>query len=385
MTERSVAVAEHVARALADPHAVSRWYAAAGPPVEVTEGALDPADLAHGATGSALLFAMLARHVSREWQRFAHEHLMFAVEHLLKRDDLCTIGLFSGAAGVLAVAKYASEGKHYRGLLDALIARIEAVTPVFARAGLELPLRFETMTGLAGVLASLDADDRAAPIVEASLCELVRAALETAGDAETVNFSVSHGLCGPLAALSLRGASRDAEDCARGIAALLIEARVERADGVLLPGVMKQGRSELVRQAWCYGTPGAAVALMFASRRFSLGHEDVAARALETVLRMDPAGWGSKDDALCHGIAGNALCFLAVGGFDERYRAFARELLSGVAERFDAGLPVGYVTVCPPYGSVHCGSFLTGAGGIAVALLADAFEDPTWMRTLALA
>lgn len=384
-SDRCVEAAEHIARAVSDPRAVALWYSADAPATEVTQGALDPGDLAHGATGSALLLAMLARHVSRErWQTLAHDHLMFAVAHLLERDDLCNLGLFSGAAGVLAVAKYASNGKHYRGLLEALIGRIEAVAPSFAGADAELSLRIETMSGLAGVLAALDADDAARPVVEASLCALVRTALADVRDTEPLNLSLSHGLCGPLSALALRGTGTDAAHCARSIARLLVESRVEQDGSLLLPGIVKENRRELVRQAWCYGTPGAAVALLIASRRFGLGYDELTERALESVLRIGPAGWGSVDDALCHGIAGNAICLLTAAAFDDRYREPATNLLSGVLDRFDAEKPFGYVTVCPPYGSVHSGSFLTGAGGIAVALLAGAFGDLTWSRALAL-
>jgi len=138
------------------------------------------------------------------------------------------------------------------------------------------------------------------------------------------------------------------------------------------------------RSAWCYGDPGMVVALLSAARGLGEARwEEVALAVARHDSRRPRQDSGVTDAGLCHGSAG-------LGHFYNRlYQATGEPVFASTAKgwlehtltlrRVDAGLG-GFQAWWPETGQwrpTH--GYLTGSGGIGLALLAATVEiEPEW-------
>jgi lantibiotic biosynthesis protein len=142
------------------------------------------------------------------------------------------------------------------------------------------------------------------------------------------------------------------------------------------------------RLGWCYGDASAALMLMHAAE--ALDREDWRASALDLArhaARRDPGSAGVVDAGLCHGSAGLALVFARLAAYedDAELRAAASTWLGQTLEYWKPGRGCGGFTVQILKDWVADPSFLMGAAGIGLALLALSDpEPPAWDRLLLL-
>jgi len=159
---------------------------------------------------------------------------------------------------------------------------------------------------------------------------------------------VPHGIAGIVGLLRrMDAASTLAEGGARWLLA--------QRQGDALPAVVVDGDARLGNTAWCYGAPGACLALGGA-------HE------LTGWLVRPP--WPTESLALCHGAAG--LMHMA----NRMYQATRNEVYRHTALAWLEQVLAG-IEQAPP------GDLLDGSAGIALALLAVATDlPPAWDRML---
>jgi hypothetical protein len=204
---------------------------------------------------------------------------------------------------------------------------------------------------------------------------------------------MAHGLAGVIAFLGRCCASgvRDAGPLLHRAVSFLLS-QEGRSGGscfplTLVPGVDVPGS----RAAWCYGDPGAAVALLLAARGAGEPAWEVVARRVARAAAARPRdACGVVDAALCHGAAGLGHLFnrLYQATGDEELGAAARAWFGEVlARRADGAGIAGYRSHDPAPGATvpwdDDASLLSGAPGIALALLsATASEEPVWDRVL---
>ncbi len=147
------------------------------------------------------------------------------------------------------------------------------------------------------------------------------------------------------------------------------------------------------KPAWCYGDPGVAIALLAAARALrSPSLEGEAIALARRAAARDPAESKIFDAGLCHGTLGTAhllnRLYQATG--DESLGAGARAWFErGLAMRCEGRGVGGYAFYYAPDGKttqwVDDPTFLSGAAGVALALLAFASDaEPTWDRLLLL-
>jgi hypothetical protein len=432
MPAAALAVAAEVAARVADPGRAAGLVAAA------LRQTARPGSVhwrghavGQGHAGLALLFGALDRRLPGEgWDRTAHRHLALAVR---AAESLAhpPAGLFAGLAGVGLVASCLSEdGSRYRRLLAGVD---QALAARAGRAGRELlgggvPDRtrgvavreFDLISGLAGVGAYLLVR-RAQPGVAPALRGLLEGLVELTGaDADGprwrtpparlpaaerahypagyLNCGLAHGIPGPLAVLALA--------LQAGVEVPGLRSAVARAAGWLashrsddpsgpnwphaVPG--GSGRPAVAvpaRTAWCYGGPGVAAALRLAGQALGdAGHRDLAAAALLAALARTDQGRAVGSPTFCHGQAGllavTAAFARATGdpGFGRAAAAMAARLL----DRFDPAAPLGYRDLEAGGRAVDQPGLLTGAPGVALALLgATAPAEPAWGRLFLLA
>ncbi len=215
------------------------------------------------------------------------------------------------------------------------------------------------------------------------------------------NFGVAHGVPGTIAVLARIATADGVEATTRDRARSLAVGALRWVERRLLPpnprgripSWIPKGHTTAApgRSAWCYGEPGAAVACWTAARRLGVSEEPWRTLALDSANR-EPELCGILDAGLCHGALGLAhlynRAFQASG--DPAFRDAARAWIErGLEMRIPNGGIGGFIEqwsegAGKPLTQRTTSSFLTGAGGIGLALLASlGTEEPGWDRLLA--
>ena len=433
MPAAALAVAAEVAARVADPGRVAGLVVAAARQT-AHPGSVHWRDHAvgQGHAGLALLFGALDQRLPGEgWDRTAHRHLTLAAR---SAESLASppSGLFAGLAGVGLVASCLSgDGSRYRRLLATIDQALAAAVPALAartgRAARGAPGRprgvavreLDLISGLAGVGAYLlvrRAQPGVAPALRAVLEGLVEltgadadgprwrtppAGLPSAERARYpagyLNCGLAHGIPGPLAVLALAmQTGTEVPGLPAAVARTadwLASHRTEDPSGPTWPNAVPVGSDRPAeppgRSAWCYGGPGVAAALRLAGEALGhAGHRDLAVAALRAALARTDQGRAVGSPTFCHGQAGllavTASFARATG--DPGFGRAVAAMTAGLLDRFDPAAPLGYRDLEAGGRAVDQPGLLTGAPGVALALLgATSPAEPAWGRLFLLA
>ncbi|MEU4624770.1 lanthionine synthetase LanC family protein [Actinoplanes sp. NPDC023801] len=270
---------------------------------------------------------------------------------------------------------------------------------------------YDLVTGPAGVLLALSADPGATPADRApaldqlvTLCSgpgLERLRLRTGAEPGRspwnlgrINLGVAHGIAGVALALCATAGRQDLRPGDRAALAAIADrltAEVFRdAHGVLTwPAVAREepgaepgteAVAPVIRQAWCYGTPGVAWALWEAGRILGDPASCATAEAAFTSFvdagcpNLNPSLWEGL--AVCHGDAGLLLlCDAFARHAGLAAAGAARDLIQA---RLHRRLP----DMRDRAGSHQ--ALLTGAPGTLAALLTVAGADRGWLAQIGL-
>ncbi|UUU22844.1 lanthionine synthetase C family protein [Streptomyces sp. DSM 40750] len=376
----------------------------------------DPLLLLDGHPGVGLLFAELAVGAP-ERRRRAHAHLSAALGSGIR---LLPQSLFGGMVALAFAGHTAATGfGGYATMLAGLDRHITDQVRMRARADRERvrtgePIgawdRYDVLGGTTGIGRYLLAryESAAEPAVRQAaglaLTDVLESLVAVAttddiarhgtrlptwwitdglehGLAEHANFGLAHGVCGPLALLSVSwraGFRVDRQDEAiERIMALLSRWRTTDDAGPRWPHLVtaahiESGKPpERGRDSWCYGAAGAARAVYLAGA--ALDRADWRADA-HAALRGALTAANDElilDSALCHGWAGllQIVLRMAHDSADPSYHAVADGLAVRVMGGFDPEAPFGfrYRHALAPRALDRPG-FLEGAAGIALAL-----------------
>jgi hypothetical protein len=412
-------VASEVGARVADPARVAAAAAAAARQTAHPASAhwRDHA-VGQGHAGLALLFGALDEHdPGRGWDRTAHQHLALAAR-AIEAVQPPPAGLFAGLAGLgLVASRLSGDGARYRRLLatvdQALVARVPGLVGGVAVRDADL------ISGLAGAGAYLLLR-RGRPGVEGALRQVLGSLVERTGRDQDgprwrtppgqlspeerarypggyLNCGLAHGIPGPLAVLSLAlGAGADVPGLPGAVARTADWLAGHRADDPYGPGwpnaiPLPEGPARPSRSAWCYGGPGVAAALRLAGDALGPAgarHRDLAVAALSAALAR-PAEVARVDSpTFCHGRAGllAITSTFARGTGDERFRRASAAMAAELLDRFDPATPLGYRDREAGGRRVDQPGLLTGAPGVALALLGAASPaEPGWARLFLLA
>ncbi|KNB51755.1 lanthionine synthetase C family protein [Streptomyces caatingaensis] len=215
-----------------------------------------------------------------------------------------------------------------------------------------------------------------------------------------LNLSLSHGVCGPLALLSLSWQAGvhvpGHREAIESLMSLLETWAVPDGQGIRWPQILtladwSAGTVAVPwhRPSWCYGTPGMTRAVHLAAIALDrTDWHDLAHRSLLPLLSRPVAEWGVTDAELCHGASGLLHLFglLAPHIDDPRVPAARDDLAAMTLSMFDASHRFGYRTAATnaPLGA-DLPAFLDGAAGVALALDAyanDGVAGAGWDMTL---
>ncbi|WP_220183310.1 lanthionine synthetase C family protein [Sphaerisporangium album] len=366
-----------------------------------------PQSLAYGATGIALLHIERARAGCASW-RHVHDWLACAAggEILTGSDS----HLFYGAPALGFAMNAASDlPGHYARARDELHRHIATTTRrrldrAHARMDhgrLATLAEFDVIRGLAGIGAYLLRHEPHGELIRAVISYLVRLTEPVKDGGELLpgwwtdlnpagrrsedfagghgNNGVAHGVCGPLALLSL--ALRDGVvvdghiDAIQRICAWLDDWRQDGKAGPWWPywvtrTELREGhhsKSGPSRPSWCYGTAGLARAQQLTSLATGdLTRQRMAESALVRAL-TDPGQLAAiTDSSLCHGYAGlvHIACRAATDAVTPDVVACLPRLLGMIIEDdIDADSVAASLLLRPGDPGL-----LEGAAGIALAL-----------------
>jgi lantibiotic modifying enzyme len=206
------------------------------------------------------------------------------------------------------------------------------------------------------------------------------------------NFGAAHGVPAVVALLALIARAGVAEQKARALAEggarWLLASVLPESPGARFPSCIAPGiPTRSARSAWCYGDPGAVLCLLVAARGLSdHGLERAALEIAREAARRPMEQAGVQDAGICHGAAGLGHVY------NRLYQATREPLFKEVATAWFARTlelrrpegVAGYSAWAQlpgqqKVGWVPDGSLLTGAAGIALALLAACHPcQPTW-------
>jgi lantibiotic modifying enzyme len=215
------------------------------------------------------------------------------------------------------------------------------------------------------------------------------------------NCGLAHGLPGILAALALAAlagyGSPGLQEALSFVGEWLIHHQIHDEWGITWPVVIPHEHASSPerwrtlppsRTAWCYGAPGSARSLWLAGRALREDrYASVALEALHTVLKRPRSMRRIDAPNLCHGMAGLLLICLrfAHESGDPLILEHIPRLVEQILTQFDPQSPLGFRDIGPGGILVDQAGFLTGAPGVALALLAAASPvAPSWDRLLLL-
>ena len=211
-----------------------------------------------------------------------------------------------------------------------------------------------------------------------------------------INLGVAHGVPGVLPVLAQAVAagiaSKSVYTLLRGALAWVVSQKLPAGGEAVFPNAWVAGAEhQPARAGWCYGDPGIAAAFWVTAH--ATGDADLEAEALRlacTAARRPPETGGVVDAGLCHGAAGLGHIFnrlYQVTG-DAELLAAARAWMMRALDLWEPGRGVGGVITWGPGSAGDMGwrddpSLLTGAAGVALALLAATTSiEPAWDRFL---
>lgn len=205
------------------------------------------------------------------------------------------------------------------------------------------------------------------------------------------------GVLGILAAIASRGVAKAKAESLleKGMAWLVANRLPENPLSAFPTWILPEKKPEPSRDAWCYGDPGIAVALLSGAQ--ALGHkkwEEVGLDVARHAANRDPKETRCVDAGLCHGSFGDSQIFLRLHRMtgDKLFAQRARFYIErGIKQRFsqkgkgfagffayDVGPDMKPRWQADP-------TFLTGGAGIALSLaaaLSPEDEDPGWDRAM---
>jgi class I lanthipeptide synthase len=425
----ATAVAMNVTARLRLPDRIAQAAAAAMAQTAFPQcGYWVPYGLADGDAGLAVMSAQLDRCCPDEdWDITGHHQLTVAAR-AIERSGCLNPGLFAGWSGLafaaLALSRGGTRYGRLRAMLDSVLApKIDVLVAesLARRNGMSVGT-FDLISGLTGIGAYLLA--RGEPEGEFDALAAVIDALMTITGGEdalprwytppelvgdpaqlhlqphgSLNCGLAHGIPGPLSLMALAISAGltlpRLDERVRQLADWLIAHQLDGKRGITWPSMIpldSRGRTLSAlpsRTAWCYGAPGVARSLWLAGT--ALGDDrfcQIAVEAMKVVYRTPRADQAIDSPTLCHGAAGLLQITLrfAHDTRDPVFTESAQHLVERILAANEPDTIVALRDVEPDGRKVDRAGLLTGAGGVALALLAAATNvEPTWDRAFLLA
>jgi hypothetical protein len=309
------------------------------------------------------------------------------------------LGLFTGISGLRAAAALAAR---YEPRYARVVAQCDAFVDSELPTQPATPSTYEVFDLISGWSGARLARGVLGCVENDRLVDLIVWLLEDperwrrphplrSNDPAENDLGLAHGVSGMLVALSLT-VERFAGPIAAAAAGAMRDLRtlgVDLGTHITWPPAAWGAcppPGERYLSAWCYGAAGVTAALHTTAE--ALGDEETMAFALDAMRRLGAQpieSWLLENEALCHGLAGNALCFASVAAAtsDPELSDAALRVATAAMDRLDESS--GKCWARGDSGRCDAVEFLNGVCGIGLTLLTMAGDaDAMWMHLLGL-
>jgi len=372
--------------------------------------------LALGDAGLALLFGYLAEAFpSSGYDEISGRYLDRSIESVAARS--VSASLYPGFTGVAWTIEHLSRrgetpeedpNEAIDELLQPLLERTPWTGPVDLTGGLVgicvyLRERSPRPVAASCLASAVDRLQELSESSEAGIAWKVRAPFLTLATAQQCphgyfDLGVAHGVPGVISTLACACAAGTNEAKARPLLDgalhwLWMQGVPDATLSTFPPAVARELAARSSRFAWCYGDPGIAAVLLDAARNLEEPELERKAIALGRQAATRPAQHsGVVDAALCHGAAGLGHIFnrMFQHSGDSAFEDAAQRWLTRALDLRRPGEGFGGYRAAEnrPGGGIDWvdnPSLLTGAAGIALALLAATSAiEPAWDRVFLL-
>lgn len=326
--------------------------------------------LSHGIPSLILMYSSLYKVTKQEkYMRLSNLYIEKLVG-VISKDGIESPSLYAGTAGIaLAIREASISGKYYTKLLNSLHCLLKE----------QIQDKFEELNQIGTYLLKY---------IEIILDKVTNC---SAGIKNELDLGIAHGIVGPmliLAKLKSEGVFKeDLEILNKAIKLVFLC----RRDDKLWPGkiysdnILNLDFSTLpTRMAWCYGTPGTAVALFQICQLMDLNYTDDIIESL--ISQINSTEKNIYSDSMCHGLSGVAFIYDLIGKNSSNVELtnFADYLRQKIIMSFSNNKLFGY-TDREKLGDVEVElesvGILQGASGIVLFLLTSySDEELIWER-----
>lgn len=377
---------------------------------------LNPFDqlyLSNGLPSLCVLFGELSEHYPDEdWDLIGHEYIKKIGEELSERGSN-SLSLFYGLAGIgLGALCLSKEGERYQGFIQGINALINnQLGDLVDHLRQKKQLNMEDYDAISGISGIFNYCILSPDIFEENIKKILEyiihisqekkvggltvpgwylpvSSFVTERDKELwpegyVNLGVSHGISALLMVLCNAkrvGITIDGQDeTIKRIADFLLQYKIVENEHIywgthvslteLLKGEVTNTNT---RDAWCYGTPGTAYALLLAGKvTDNKVYVDQAIRGMTFAVNrlLD-----IYSPTFCHGLSGVA--YISYRFFEETNMSFfndkALDLVEEIESQYDENHPVGFKNIESKgdEGSYDHVGLIDGTAGILLTLLA---------------
>lgn len=382
----------------------------------------------------ALFYLFLSRSFPNQgWEDLAHMYLRLAAQ-ATNEHPLLHPGLFSGSTGFAFILSLFCQDesryqKTFERTLDDALEQILNIPALKQDTSHSIPnTDYEAISGVAGILAFLISLSSPTYMIQDSIKRLLDYLVWLSDHDESgrvrwfispehlptfgpyhnhypngyFNLGLSHGIPGPLAALSLAWQAGYRVPGQRAaierISSWLIEHQVSDRWGLNWPSGIplelsqepqRWNRLQPTRAAWCYGAPGILAALSLAGCAITdeaLQH--LALKGLEVALNRPIETQNIDSPTICHGISGLLAISLRFAHMssNQSIKAHLSKLVGKILDACSSRFLLGVRDEARQDQFVDDPGFLTGASGVGLVLLAAATPvAPQWDRALLIA
>lgn len=365
--------------------------------------------LSHGVPSLVLMYSSLYKVTKNEkYLRLSNIYVEKLVD-IISRDGIESPSLYAGTAGIaLAIREASISGKYYPKLLISLNCLLkeqikEKLIVSFSNIdkGIIEPYDYDMVNGFSGItnylLLEQEFFNAELNQIGNYLLKYIKTILNKvtscSGEIEVeLDLGMAHGIIGPMLTLAKL---KSEKILSIEVVDILVKAidlmLLFRRNDKLWPGKISTNNMSSVdlknlptRMAWCYGTPGTALALFKICQLIDLNFTDDITESLIAQMRSSDKNIHSL--TMCHGLAGVPFIYDLIGKnySSHKLTCFAEELRQQIITSFTTTKVFGY-TDREKLGEVEVElesiGMLQGVSGIVLFLLNPySDEELLWER-----
>lgn len=343
--------------------------------------------LSHGYLGLCLLFNELDQNFPEEGWNVCCNNYLKVVFNELQNEKIFTASLFSGYAGICLVLDICSDGGKYlvkvrKNIFDYLMVVFNKELDVISKKEEVDIFDYDTIEGVAGITNLLLALNQDEYKCKEEIIRAVQYLISLSGHKKSkygiipkwhiskehlftegeknffpngiLNLGISHGIAGPLVVLSkayIKGIRVPGQlEAIRLISNDLLKMKLPKEygwNGEVGIEEYEKGcnNTKFIRDAWCYGTPGVAFALLLSS--IALESEFVRKQSYSAMVNRIGLNQGIFSPTFCHGYSGLAYIYYKfyVLSKKQKFLDESERLLEKIISFYDENLPFGFPNI----------------------------------------